>query len=240
MLPFPKYRFPDEHRDKSRLAYYATLYNSVEINNSFYKIPMPATVLRWTREVPQHFKFTFKLWKGITHNKFFDFKTDDVFRFMKCIELPAENKGCILIQLPPSTGYIQMPQLESLLGIIQDLNTGSQWNIAIEFRNDTWYRDEVYEAMNVFNVSIVVHDIPKSATPSLQQLTGFMYVRYHGPEGGYRGSYTDDFLHEYAQYIHEWLREDKKVFVYFNNTAGDALNNLNTLMKGINVGIGKD
>jgi uncharacterized protein YecE (DUF72 family) len=56
-----------------------------------------------------------------------------------------------------------------------------------------------------------------------------VYVRFHGPNGGYRGSYTDDFLYEYAQYIKEWMAEGKDIYAYFNNTMGDAINNLVTL-----------
>ena len=56
-----------------------------------------------------------------------------------------------------------------------------------------------------------------------------MYVRFHGPTGNYRESYVDDFLYEYASYINEWIEEGKTVYVYFNNTMGDAFNNLKYL-----------
>jgi uncharacterized protein YecE (DUF72 family) len=63
-----------------------------------------------------------------------------------------------------------------------------------------------------------------------------MYLRFHGPGGNYRGSYSDDILSEYASYIMEWRAEGKTVFVYFNNTMGDAYNNLVTLNKFVSAG----
>ena len=72
---------------------------------------------------------------------------------------------------------------------------------------------------------MVIHDMPASATPMM--VTGdFVYLRFHGPEGNYRGGYEDDFLAEYDTYIKEWQKEGKTVYVYFNNTMGDALQNV--------------
>lgn len=68
-LPFPKHSFPPEFQDKSRLTFYASLFNSIEINSSFYKLPMASTVKKWAESVPDNFLFTFKLWREITHNK---------------------------------------------------------------------------------------------------------------------------------------------------------------------------
>lgn len=76
---------------------------------------------------------------------------------------------------------------------------------------------------------MVIHDKTGASTPSPNIDSDFVYVRFHGPKGDYRGTYTDDFLHEYADYINEWRRDGKNVFTYFNNTMGDALNNLQTL-----------
>ena len=77
-----KLAFPPAYQDKSRLTYYASLFNSLEVNSSFYKIPM-ATIKRWAIEVPEGFKFTFKLFKGITHNKGLVFEDALVEKFMQ-------------------------------------------------------------------------------------------------------------------------------------------------------------
>ncbi|MEJ7692980.1 DUF72 domain-containing protein [Daejeonella sp.] len=83
-LPVPnKAAYPPEFQERSRLGYYAHLFNSIEINSSFYKIPMARTVAKWAAEVPDDFRFTYKLWRDITHVKEFLFKDEDVHRFMQ-------------------------------------------------------------------------------------------------------------------------------------------------------------
>lgn len=74
-----------------------------------------------------------------------------------------------------------------------------------------------------------MHDKSSSASPLLEMETDFVYLRFHGPDGSYKGSYTNDFLYEYGQYIKDWQNEGKSVYVYFNNTMGDAIQNLMTL-----------
>jgi len=73
--------FPPGYQNKSRLEYYASLFNSLEVNSSFYKVPMATTVQRWAACVPENFQFTFKLWRGITHNKGLEFIQADVDHF---------------------------------------------------------------------------------------------------------------------------------------------------------------
>ena len=229
VLPVPnKASFPKDYQDKSRLNYYSSLFNSIEINSSFYKIPLASTVSKWADDVQDDFRFTFKLWKGITHNKQLEFNNDDLRKFIGVINNSGDKKGCLLIQFPKSTTIAAYPGLRNLLEVISDINV-IEWEIAVEFRSTTWYIDEVYELMNEQKAELVLHDMPSSLTP-MSSLTGnYVYLRFHGPGGGYRGSYTDDFLSEYSTYIKDWQNEGKTVYCYFNNTMGDALKNLVTL-----------
>ena len=233
-LPIPQYLYPPPFENASRLTYYASLFNSIEINSSFYKIPQAATVSKWADAVPEHFKFTFKLWKEITHCKGFNFNEADVAAFFNSINSVKKKKGCLLIQFPPSLGMEYAIQLDKLLNCIQEIHTTPEWKIAVEFRNKSWYQEDVYDLLNAYKAAIVVQDIPKSATPILNHTSDFMYVRFHGPTGNYRESYSEDFLHEYATYVNEWIEEGKTVYVYFNNTMGDAFNNLKTINGFIN------
>ena len=227
-LHIPRNMYPAPYENASRLTYYATLYNSIEFNSSFYKIPQPATVTKWTGSVMDKFRFTFKLWKEITHCKELNFKKEDVGLFIKAINNVQNKRGCLLIQLPPSLGKEYLEKLNNLLSCIREIEP-VEWKIAVEFRNKSWYNDAVYRLLNDFKAAIVIHDIPKSATPMINHASDFIYLRFHGPTGNYRGTYTVDFLSEYATYINEWLTEGKEVYVYFNNTMGEALNNLKTL-----------
>jgi len=228
-LHIPKYLFPPPFENASRLTYYASLFNSIEINSSFYKIPQAATVAKWAASVPENFKFTFKLWKGITHSKVFNLNDVDVAAFLNAVSSVRDKKGCLLIQLPPSLGKGYTAQLDRLLSCIQKVNSTHDWKIAVEFRNKSWYQEDVYDLLNFHKAAIVIQDIPKSATPLLNHKSDFMYIRFHGPTGNYRDSYSEDFLTEYASYFNEWIEEGKSVYVYFNNTMGDAFQNLQTL-----------
>ncbi|QJD98433.1 DUF72 domain-containing protein [Mucilaginibacter robiniae] len=229
VLPVPnKQAFPTEYQNKSRLCYYGSLFNSVEINSTFYKLPLGATVAKWAVEVPGNFRFTFKLWQEITHQKGLNFDPDLVHRFLNVINFAGDKKGCLLIQFPPST-TIDLHQLHSLLLEIRQADPGSLWKIAVEFRNRSWYEDNVYEILDEHQAGMVLHDLPASAAPMQTGNVDFVYLRFHGPNGGYRGSYDDNFLYEYAQYIHEWMQDGKTVYAYFNNTMGQAVQNLITL-----------
>ena len=80
-LPIHKYQYPPPFENANRLTFYASLFNSIEINSSFYRIPQTATVAKWADSVPENFKFTFKLWKGITHSKGLNFNNEDLCNY---------------------------------------------------------------------------------------------------------------------------------------------------------------
>lgn len=228
-LPVPKYLFPPEHQSSSRLTYYTTFYNSIEFNSSFYKVPMSRTVTKWSAAVPDNFKFTFKLWNQITHAKGLLFEEEDVAKFIQTISHVDDKKGCLLVQFPPSLKNEKINQLAKLLKSIKEVDAKKTWNVAVEFRNRTWYNDDVYSLLDHYKTALVIQDKPASLSPLKTLRTKFVYLRFHGPTGNYRGSYSNDVLTEYAEYIKEWLSERKTVYAYFNNTMGDAFNNLKTL-----------
>ncbi len=227
-LPVPQYLFPPPFENASRITYYSSLFNSIEINSSFYKIPQPATVTKWAGSVPEHFKFTFKLFREITHSKGLNFKENDIITFFQSINYVQNKKGCLLIQFPPSIGNEYTLQLNNLLSCISVWNSNN-WKIAMEFRNKSWYTDSTLALLKHFNAALVIQDIPKSATPLVKHETDFIYIRFHGPTGNYRESYSEDFLMEYSTYVNEWIAEGKTVYMYFNNTMGDAIANLKTI-----------
>ncbi|WPV01436.1 DUF72 domain-containing protein [Mucilaginibacter sp. cycad4] len=223
----PRRDFPPEYSHLSRLGYYPLQENSIEVNSSFYKIPQAKTIARWAAEVTEGFRFTFKLWQGITHQKSLFFNEEDVIRFMQAIHLPETERGCLLVQFPPGLQVGALPQLTKLLEALK-LYT---WPMAVEFRHPSWYRDEVFELLNRHQAATVLQDMPKSATPMEFTADELVYLRFHGPSGNYKGSYSESFLSEYASYINEWQQEGKTVYVYFNNTAGAALENLQLLKR---------
>ncbi|MDO3628598.1 DUF72 domain-containing protein [Mucilaginibacter sp. BT774] len=230
-IPMPKRDFPEEHQEKSRLRYYANHENSIEINSSFYKLPQAKTIARWTTEVPAYFRFTFKLWKEITHQKDLLFNPKELTKFMTAIAGMEEKKGCLLVQFPPSLRVSALSQLKELLETLQSFN----WPVAVEFRDASWHQDLVYELLATYQAAMVIQDKRQAPTPMEVTADKLVYLRFHGPAGNYKGSYSEDFLNEYATYIREWQQEGRTVYAYFNNTAGDALSNLNCLKRRLKV-----
>lgn len=227
LLPVPnKMFFPEEFKDRSRLCFYGSLMNSLEVNSSFYKIPMAATVARWTKDVPDDFKFTFKLFREVTHNKGLAFDPDTVKQFMQVISQAGDKKGSLLVQFPASVRIAQLRQLSLLMHTLREYDPLMEWNIALEFRHVSLYQDEVYKLMDEYSMAMVIQDKPPAVTPMLDSRLPFVYLRFHGPDGHYGGSYEDDVLSEYASYIQDWLSEGKTVYTYFNNTMGSAVANL--------------
>jgi uncharacterized protein YecE (DUF72 family) len=224
VIPVPnKQAFPPEYRDKSRLTYYASLFNSIEINSSFYKVPMGSTVRKWSESVPDDFRFTFKLWKEITHGKGFTPDLQSVDKFMTVIDQVGTKKGSLLIQLPPSVTIDKSGQLEKIFERVKD----SGWQTAIEFRHPSWYIPEVFEIADEYHLSVVMHDMPKSYNMEFNKKARFVYLRFHGKEGDYKGGYTDEELMQHATRVKEWLSQGKDVYV--------AITNVMTLNKMVSV-----
>ncbi len=227
-----KQALPPEWRDRPRISYYASLFNSIEVNSSFYKIPLPATFARWATEVPEDFQFTIKLWRGLTHVPDLRFNGEDVRRFMHAANNLAVKKGCLLIQLPPRLTVKASGQLADLLELTRQADSGQPWKLAVEFRNRSWYSPEVDKILSQHEAGRVLHDMPSSAITELppnQPAISFVYLRFHGPKGDYKGGYEQPLLAAWAERIALWQSEKKEIYVYFNNTIGDALADLATL-----------
>ena len=225
-----KKAYPIEFQNKSRLEYYASQFNSIEINSSFYKIPRGLTYKKWSALVTQNFQFSVKLWRGITHEKEYDKK--DLESFFAAIDCLGNKKGCLLIQFPAKTG-MHINRLRKLLKAIRKLDPNDTWRLALEFRHLLWYNKDVYAILDEFKAALVLHDMPNSIPPYLNDKAPFVYLRFHGEKGDYRGSYSEHYLKEKAEEIRQWLDQGRPVYAYFNNTIGEAAKNLKTLNKMI-------
>jgi uncharacterized protein YecE (DUF72 family) len=227
VLPVPnKQAFPPEFQSGSRLTFYASLFNSIEVNSSFYKVPQPPTFSKWANEVPEDFRFTVKLWRGITHEPDLNFTPADVDKFMHSANQLSAKKGCLLIQLPPSLRVDKINQLQRLLERVTRSTPQRDWKIAVEFRNRTWYSQEAEQLLAQFRAVKVLHDMPASKIMETAGDLPFVYLRFHGPAGDYKGGYGKSVLKKYAEMVQQWQAAGKDVYVYFNNTIGDAIKDL--------------
>lgn len=230
VLPITQSQYPIEYKGMSRLQYYGSLFNSIEINSIFYKLPRSSTVAKWAESVPENFQFTFKVSKAITHTKNLLFDPREVAEFLSVVKQVGIKQGCLLAQFPPSFKIDRLDRLQWLLEILANGMSDGPWSIAIEFRDSSWYEEtEVHEILEEYKATLVIHDMLHSDTPDDRQSGNLKYLRFHGPEPKYRGDYSDAFLEQYAIQINKWLNEGKKVYAYFNNTLGTAFMNLQTL-----------
>ena len=176
VVPAPnKLAYPAEFRDKSRLTYYASLFNTIEINSTFKKLPMARTIDKWAASVPAGFQFTFKCWSAITHNKGLSFNPADVQKFLQLIESVGNKKGCLLVQFPGSLKADCFQQLKLLLQTIRENDPDRAWKVGIEFRHTSWYQENIYELLDNHRMSLMLHDLPNSA-PSLTLNTSPFHI----------------------------------------------------------------
>jgi uncharacterized protein YecE (DUF72 family) len=222
-----KTQYPEEFKDSSRLEYYASLFNSIEINSTFYKLPLAATVIKWSSLVPPAFRFTVKLSKSVTHQKELVFDPSDIQKFFGVTDGFGDKKGCLLVQFPAGTKADLSDQFEDLLDRITQYNNG--WQLAVEFRDKSWYYDRIYRLLEIANACLVEHDMPKSRTPHDLPESFTRYLRFHGECGDYRGCYTNQFLEDLSAKIKKAEAGGATVYTYFNNTMGDAVHNALTL-----------
>jgi uncharacterized protein YecE (DUF72 family) len=230
VVPGNKQSFPPAYRQTSRLRYYSSIFNTLEINSSFYKIPQRTTCEKWSLDVPADFQFTLKLNKEVTHIKDLNGESPVIEKFMRSAA-GINKKGCLLIQFPGKITLDYFTQVEEILRQLKIQDPDNEWRKAIEFRHPGWYTGETFELLDEYSAVIVLHDIPKAKISDPGKNADFIYIRYHGPKGDYRDSYSPAFLQQQADKISKWLIKGKDVYAYFNNTIGSAFDNAVSLKK---------
>ena len=139
VVPGNKTTFPPAFQSRSRLHYYATIFNTVEVNSCFYKIPQQSTYSKWAFDVPGAFRFSLKLSKEITHAKELNSDLACMEKFMQTATGTGEKKGCLLIQFPGKVSLELFHKVEEILNELQVHDPDGEWNKAVEFRNTSWY-----------------------------------------------------------------------------------------------------
>ena len=193
--------------------YYASRFDTVEINNSFYRLPEAETFARWGQRAPARFLFAVKASRFLTHMKKLKEPEEPVERLFTRMRHLGTHLGPVLYQLPP--GFkLDRPRLEHFL---HTLPSGVQH--VMEFRDPTWYADDVSELLERHGVARCLHDMKGSAT-SRERIGPFVYVRFHGASGTYSGGYSADRLERWAEWLHDQRTAGVDVFAYFNNDVG--------------------
>lgn len=233
-MPGNKTSFPPAFRSKSRLHYYSSFFNSIEVNSSFYKTPQRSTYEKWAQDVPEDFEFTIKLSRDVTHVKELTVGDGLTERFLVSASGLGIKKGCLLVQFPGKINLEYFNQVERILSELGAHDPLGEWRVAIEFRNKSWYTGETTELLNHYNAAMVLHDHAKAKVFDFTGTSNFIYLRFHGPRGNYRESYSEQVLDGKAEQVKEFQSRGKDVYIYFNNTAGNAFENARYLQSKLN------
>ena len=191
--------------------YYAERFNSVEINNSFYRLPEARTFAAWGRRAPEGFEYAVKASRYLTHMKRLTDMDRGVGRFYDSIAPMVESPklGPVLWQLPDRFARDD----ERLEHALSNLPPGRH---AFELRHPSWFAEPVWDLLRRYGVAFVLHD-DKRRRPTPEVLTAdFTYLRFHYGRRGRRGNYSDSELEEWASRVRALARE-AEVFAYFNN-----------------------
>jgi len=183
------------------LELYARSFDTVEINNTFYRLPKRESVAAWDGTAPEGFLFAVKVSRYITHIKRLRDLGEPVARFRACIE-PLHKRGPFLWQLPPN-----FPRDGERLGAALAALPAGELH-AFEFRHESWFADDVYDLLRAAGAALVLTGEREIFTAP------WTYVRFHRGLRGRRGNYSDSELREWSDRIRAW---DADVYAYFNN-----------------------
>lgn len=192
------------------LDHYAQIFDCVEINNCFYRLPSVQTLLNWRQTVGPDFVFAAKASRFITHNKKLKDAQLTVPRLLERIAVLGSQLGPVLFQLPPTWG-LNLPRLAEFLQILPD-----GFRYVMEFRHPEWHCQPVYDLLRRHDVAFCIFELGEQNTPEMIT-TDLAYVRLHGPQHRYQGSYDDESLQYWALRLQQWAKSGHEVFCFFDN-----------------------
>ena len=212
------------------LEHYATLFDTVEVNSTFYRLASRDAVARWIEQTPEHFVFALKASRYLTHIKRLTDLGHGVARFYERVEplVGTPKLGPVLWQLPENFHRDD----ERLATALDGLPDGRH---CFEFRHESWFVPDVYALLRERGVALVIGDTPTRKFQTYEMTADWTFVRFHWGARGRRGNYSESELEEWAERIAGW-RERVQVYAYFNNDwEGFAVNNGRWLRRRLGV-----
>ncbi|WP_297474101.1 DUF72 domain-containing protein [Persephonella sp.] len=201
--------YPEDLKPSEWFRYYSSVFNTVEINSTFYKFPKKSSMKRWFRDSPDDFVFSVKVNKDITHIKRLKDVKNELQDFYNVVsDALKEKTGAFLFQMPPSFRYSK----ENLTRILESLSP--EYLNVVEFRDVSWWNEEVFTVLSQNRIIFCSISAPK-LPEKLIKTTDTVYIRFHGKENWYRHDYSEDELKLWA----DWIKKEspENLFVYFNN-----------------------
>jgi uncharacterized protein YecE (DUF72 family) len=203
--------YPEREPQRRWLELYAQRFDTVEVNNTFYRLPRRTAVAAWVTQTPDSFTFSVKASRYLTHIKRLTALTDGIKHFYEPLEplMQAGRLGPVLWQLPANFHRDD----ERLDGWLAALPPGLH---TIEFRHPSWFAAPVMRALREHGVALTIGDHPERPFQTLQATASWRYVRFHYGARGRDGNYSATEIETWARRITQWRRRET-VYAYFNN-----------------------
>jgi uncharacterized protein YecE (DUF72 family) len=200
--------YPTKTTPKEMLALYAQKSDTVEINNTFYRLPTDVVVGSWAEQVPETFRFVLKARQVITHFRRLQNAEKEIDDFLRVATVLQQRLGTILFQLPPNFKK-DVPRLNSFLN-----HVGGRANVTIEFRHESWSTEEVYNCLRAHSAAMCVTDADDLPATNFISSSNWGYLRLRNE------SYADDDLKEWIRAIksQKW----NEVYVFFKHEDAGA------------------
>ncbi|HEV8695639.1 MAG TPA: DUF72 domain-containing protein [Lysobacter sp.] len=201
--------YPEKIKPDAMLAWYAQHLPTVEINNTFYQMPKASVLEHWAAATPEHFRFAIKASRRITHDARLkaDAAADSVAYLYRTLETLGTKRGPVLFQLPPFLKK-DLPRLVEFLRVLPN-----DHRAAFEFRNGSWFDDEVYAALKEAGAALCLSEREDDAPPPLVETASWGYVRLRLEE------YSDDDLAQWANRLMATAWQDVHVYFMHEPTA---------------------
>ena len=227
--------YPVDRPVREWFAHYATLFDTVEINNTFYRLPESSTFGAWREQAPDGFLYAIKASRFLTHLKRLREPEEPVLRLFERACQLQEHLGPVLYQLPANF-HCDITRLDDFLAILPrtlgelgGTPADHQLRHVLEFRHPSWYVEETQAVLRAHGAVMCLHDKFGSAVFDPID-TPFVYVRFHGPGGRYFGRYERRRMQEWAARLADAWRRGRDIFAYFNNDPeGSAVINAKEL-----------
>ncbi|MCE5315418.1 MAG: DUF72 domain-containing protein [Armatimonadota bacterium] len=220
--------YPENLPQSEWLEYYSRVFDTVEINNSFYRLPEISTFEKWRFQTPDNFTFAVKASRYLTHIKRLKDPEEPLERLLAHSSGLADKRGPVLYQFPPNW-RMNLERLEAFLKILpRDVRH------VFEFRDDSWHNDEVWSMLSRYSAAYCVMDAP--GLPQHMKITAdFAYIRMHSGGEATHSNYTRGHLTSCAHHIEDFLARGD-TYIYFNNDYNAyAVENALSLRKMLSV-----
>jgi uncharacterized protein YecE (DUF72 family) len=217
--------YPEKLPQRRWFEHYTTLFDTVEINNTFYRLPQPTTTEGWERQAPDGFVYALKVGQFGSHRMKLRDSASWLPNHLDRVERLGDHLGPNLLQLPPRWKR----NTERLDEFLTNAPTHIRW--AVELRDDSWLHDDTFGVLKRHDAALCIHDLLDQHPWILT--ADWTYVRFHGPDAlnvKYQGLYGPDRLEHAAKQLGAWLDDGVDAYAYFNNDWwGHAVTDAQTL-----------